>query len=275
MAPRIGVCSWSLKVSSVPELARLVREVGAESVQIGLGDPNHGSWEEGEGLAGALADSGLALSGAMIGFPGEDYTSPATIRRTGGFGNPETRARCLEIFRHAVDQTARLGLEILLSHAGFIPEHDDPARGPFLDTLREAGSYAGSRGVTFAMETGQETAELLRATLDELALPTVKVNFDPANMVLYDMGDPIRAIEILGPDIVHVHAKDARPPKTPGAWGEEVPLGEGVVGMERFLDALARVGFDGTIAVEREVGTQEERVAAIRQGIEVLRRILA
>ncbi len=42
---------------------------------------------------------------------------------------------------------------------------------------------------------------MLRLTLDELGLPNLKVNFDPANMLLYDMGDPIRAVEILGPDI--------------------------------------------------------------------------
>ena len=57
---------------------------------------------------------------------------------------------------------------------------------------------AAEKGVTIAFETGQETADLLRLTLDELKCDNLKVNFDPANMLLYDKGDPIRAVEILG-----------------------------------------------------------------------------
>ncbi len=268
---KLGVCSWSLQVSSVPELVRLAGEVGAEIVQVGLGDPNHGAWDEGGGFLTALRESGLELSGTMIGFPGEDYTTPATIRQTGGFGDPATRPERLETFKKAVDQTAELGLEILLSHAGFIPEVGDDGRSSFLDCLAEAGDFAASKGVTFAMETGQETADLLRATLDELRISSLKVNFDPANMILYDMGDPIRAIDILGPDIVHIHAKDANAPKAMGEWGEEVPLGAGQVGMERFVAALDKAGYRGPLVVEREVGDQAGRVADIRAGVELLR----
>jgi len=54
-------------------------------------------------------------------------------------------------------------------------------------------------------------------------------------MLLYDMGDPIRAVELLGPKIRSVHVKDARRPTTPGNWGEEVPIGEGEVGIRRFI----------------------------------------
>ena len=53
-------------------------------------------------------------------------------------------------------------------------------------------------------------------------------------MLLYDMGDPIRAVELLGPDIRSVHVKDAERPK-PGQWGEEVPLGEGEVNIPEFV----------------------------------------
>ena len=272
--PDLGVCSWSLQVESIPELTRLADEVGAAVVQIGLGDPTHGTWKEGGGFLGVLRESPLKLTGAMIGYPGEDYTSPRTIRKTGGFGDPGTRAERMKIFRQAVDQTAELGLTNLCSHAGFVPEPESPERASFLDCLREAGEYAASRGVVFAMETGQETAQLLRQTLDDLASGSLKVNFDPANMILYDMGDPIEAIRLLGPDIVHVHAKDARPPAKKGEWGEEVVLGEGSVGMKEFVIALAEVGYTGPLVVEREVGDQAQRARDIRTGIEVLRRVL-
>ena len=272
--PEIGVCSWSLKVSSVPELARLMKEVGAAVTQVALGDPNHASWKEGSGIVPALKGSHLEISGTMIGYPGEDYTTPETIRRTGGFGDPATREERLGIFRRAVDMTAELGAKLLASHAGFIPGPEDPARASFLDCLYEAAEYAEKKNVIFAMETGQETAELLRRTLDEIASPSLKVNFDPANMILYDMGDPIRAVEVLGPDIAHVHVKDALPPLRKGEWGEEVPLGEGKVGMQEFIEALAAADYSGPLIVEREVGDQAQRIEDIRRGVHLLRKLI-
>ncbi len=143
--PALGVCSWSLKVKSVPELASLMDTVGAQVAQVALGDPNHATWEEGAGFLDALKASSLDISATMIGYPGEDYTSPATIQATGGFGNPETRAVCLGIFRHAVNQTAELGVPILLSHAGFIPDPGEEARDGFLDCIAEAAEYAARR----------------------------------------------------------------------------------------------------------------------------------
>src|SRR6516162_2602935 len=212
----IGVCSWSLQVRSVPELQQLLERLRIDLVQIACGDPHHAAWEEGDRLPEAARAAGLRMTGAMLGFPGEDYTTPQTIQQTGGFGNPATRAERLERFRWALERTRALGLSDLMLHAGFIPEPGEADRRPFLDTLGKVSSLAQAKGVTVAFETGQETAELLRRTLDELKCPNLKVNFDPANMLLYDRGDPLRAVEILGPDIRSVHVKDANRPKTPG-----------------------------------------------------------
>ena len=143
------------------------------------------------------------------------------------------------------------------------------------DTLARAGGLAAEKGITLAFETGQETADLLRRTLDDLKAPNLKVNFDPANMLLYDMGDPIRAVEILGPDIRSVHVKDARRPATPGTWGEEVPLGQGEVDIPRFLRALKQAGYAGPLVVEREVGDQAGRLRDVADGLAYLRECLA
>ena len=132
-----------------------------------------------------------------------------------------------------------------------------------------------TKGITFAFETGQETADLLRRTLDDLKCPNLKVNFDPANMLLYDKGDPLRAVEILGPDIRSVHVKDAIRTKTPGTWGEEVPLGGGQVDIKQFVQTLKKVGYTGPLCIEREVGNQQERLADIAHGVRLLRQCLA
>jgi len=271
----LGVCSWSLQVKSVPELKRLLERLGVDVVQIACGDPHHAAWEEGDRLPEAARAAGFRMTGAMLGFPGEDYTTPQTIQDSGGFGNPATRAERLERFAWALDRTRALGLSDLMLHAGFIPEPGKPDRKPFLDTLARVADLAKGKGVTVAFETGQETADLLRLTLDELKCPNLKVNFDPANMLLYDKGDPLRAVEILGPDIRSVHVKDANRPTTPGAWGDEVPLGRGQVNIARFVQTLKKVGYRGPLCIEREVGNQEERLADVAHGIRYLKECLA
>ncbi|MCI0352940.1 MAG: sugar phosphate isomerase/epimerase, partial [Acidobacteriales bacterium] len=163
----------------------------------------------------------------------------------------------------------------LMLHAGFLPEPGEPDRKPFLETLAKAADLAKAKGITIAFETGQETADLLKLTLEELNRANVKVNFDPANMILYDKGDPIRAVEILGPHIKSVHVKDANRTKTAGTWGEEVPLGQGQVNIKKFIQTLKKVGFQGALCIEREVGDQEQRVADIAHGIKVLKECLA
>jgi sugar phosphate isomerase/epimerase len=270
----LGVCSWSLQVKSIPELERLLGELEVEYTQIACGDPHHASWVEGDAMPSAALSTDLKFTGAMLGFPGEDYTTPETIRLSGGFGPTGLRPQRLDRLTWAIERTRELGLLDLMLHAGFIPPSGDPDRRPFLDTLLKAARMAGDRSVTLAFETGQETADLLRQTLDELATPNLKVNFDPANMLLYDMGDPIRAVEILGPDIRSVHVKDAKRPRVKGQWGDEVPLGEGEVDIPRFILTLDSVGYRGPLSVEREVGDQPTRIKDIRAGLALLRSCL-
>src|SRR5213082_278875 len=263
----IGVCSWSLQVKSVPELKRFMDRLGIDVVQIACGDPHHASWAEGDAMPAAARAAGFRMSGAMLGFPGEDYTTPQTIQKSGGFGNPATRAERLERFQWALDRTRALGLSDMMLHAGFIPEPKHPDRKPFLDTLAKVSDLAKAKGITVAFETGQETADLLRRTLDDLKCPNLKVNFDPANMLLYDKDDPLRAVELLAPDIRGVHVKDANRPTTKGAWGEEVPLGRGHTNTRQFVKTLRKVGYRGALCIEREVGTQEERFRDIEHGV--------
>jgi L-ribulose-5-phosphate 3-epimerase len=270
----LGVCSWSLQVKSVPELKQFMDRLGIDVVQIACGDPHHAAWDEGDRLPEAARAAGFRMSGTMLGFPGEDYTTPQTIQKTGGFGDPATRAERLERFQWALDRTLALGLIDLMLHGGFIPEPGRPDRKPFLDTLARVSDLARAKGVTVAFETGQESADLLRRTLDELKCPNLKVNFDPANMLLYDKGDPLRAVEILGPDIRSVHVKDANRTKVPGTWGEEVPLGRGQANIRQFVQTLKKVGYQGPLCIEREVGDQEQRLADVAHGIRYLRECL-
>ncbi|HXD86062.1 MAG TPA: sugar phosphate isomerase/epimerase family protein [Urbifossiella sp.] len=271
----IGVCSWSLQVKNVPELKAFMDRLGIDVVQIACGDPHHASWDEGESMPAAARAAGFRISGAMLGFPGEDYTSPATIEKTGGFGDPATRGERLERLQWALARTQQLGLTDLMLHAGFIPEVGSAARKPFLDTLTKVAELGQAAGITVSFETGQETAALLRRTLDDLKCPNLKVNFDPANMLLYDKDDPLKVLELLAPDIRSVHVKDGNRPPRPGVWGDEVPLGRGQTNTKGFIKALKRIGYRGALCIEREVGTQEERFQDIEHGVRFLRECVA
>jgi len=273
--PRLGVCSWSLQVTSISELTGFLQTLQVDLVQLACGDPHHASWDEGDAMPAIARGAGFRICGTMLGFPGEDYTTPQTIQRTGGFGDPATRPERLERFRWGLERTRQLGVSDIMLHAGFIPEPGDPDRHAFLDVLGQVSALAQAAGVTVAFETGQETADLLRLTLDELRCPNLKVNFDPANMLLYDKGDPLRAVEILAPDIRSVHVKDAKRPTTPGTWGEEVPLGQGQVDIPAFIRTLQRVGYTGPLCIEREVGTQQQRADDILHGLRFVQAILA
>src|SRR5438477_2090225 len=146
----IGVCSWSLQVKSVPELKRLLDRLGVDVVQIACGDPHHAAWDEGDKLPETAKAAGFRLTGAMLGFPGEDYTTPQTIQKTGGFGNPATRAERLERLQWALNRTRDLGLSDLMLHAGFIPGPGNPDRKPFLDTLGKVSALAKDKNITVA-----------------------------------------------------------------------------------------------------------------------------
>jgi sugar phosphate isomerase/epimerase len=62
------------------------------------------------------------------------------------------------------------------------------------------------------------------------------------------------AVKVLAPWVKHLHVKDANRTRKPGTWGEEVPWGDGQVQTEAFLNTLKEVGFNGTLAIEREAG---------------------
>jgi L-ribulose-5-phosphate 3-epimerase len=270
----IGVCSWSLQVHSIAELKGFMDRLGTNLVQIACGDPHHAAWDEGDRMPEVALASGMRFGGAMLGFPGEDYTTPKHIERTGGFGDPATRPERLDRFRWALERTKALGLSDLMLHAGFIPEVGDPARKAFLDTLAKVGQLAAEKGVTVAFETGQESSTLLRRTLDDLKSPNLKVNFDPANMLLYDKDDPLKAVELLAPDIKTVHVKDANRPTVAGNWGEEVPLGQGQTNTREFLLTLKKVGYQGPLFIEREAGNQQQRFDDIAHGVRFIRSVL-
>lgn len=150
-----------------------------------------------------------------------------------------------------------------MMHVGFLDHTDAAYAKKFYDRVRALGDAAGEAGVTLLMETGQETAEELQRFVEKLNHPNVLLNFDPANLILYNKDEPLSALRRLAPWIRHIHIKDAVRTAVPGTWGSEVVWGEGQVNAFAFLNVLAEVGYEGAVAIEREAGEQRVRDIAI------------
>lgn len=258
MKRRIGVCSWSLRPSSARELAQRAAVTGVECVQLALDPVRTGAWDEAE-TVGVLSDAGLPIVSGMMATVGEDYSTLESIRETGGLRPDRHWLANLAAARANADLAARLGLRLVTFHAGFLP-HDprDPERASLIERLRAVADVFAERGVRVGLETGQETAATLLGVLRDLDRPSVGVNFDPANMILYGMGDPIEAMRALAPHILQVHIKDAVSSDRPGEWGGERPCGAGEVDWSAFFATIQSAGLWCDLVIERESG--ESRV---------------
>jgi len=205
-----------------------------------------------------------------MNFDYEDYTTLDTIKMTGGIAPDAQWPASGEAFAKAAKITAGLGSKYIMMHVGFL-DHSDPIYAKkFYDRVRHLGDCAGESGVTLLMETGQETAEDLQRFVETLNHPNVLLNFDPANLILYNKDEPMSAFRRLAPWVRHIHIKDAIRTKVPGTWGSEVVWGDGEVNPYAFLNTLADCGFNGALAIEREAG--EQRVKDISVAV---RRLLA
>jgi sugar phosphate isomerase/epimerase len=127
------------------------------------------------------------------------------------------------------------------------------------------------------LETGQETADELLRFIGDVQRDNLFVNFDPANMIMYGSGEPIEALNKVASYVRSVHCKDATWAERPGEeWGAEVPLGQGQVDMEKYLRALAEMGYDGALTIEREIAEdpvrQQEEIGNAVQLLERIKR---
>ncbi|MEO2093853.1 MAG: sugar phosphate isomerase/epimerase family protein [bacterium] len=253
---RLGACSWSLEADTPAVLARSLREVGVQSAQVGLDALTRGTWQAGF-LRAAFEDAGLAIASGMMGMLGEDYSTLATIRASGGLRPDASWAANFNAARASASCARELGLDLVSFHAGFLPHAaSDPERTKLIARLGAVADVFADEGLRLALETGQETAATLNSVLDELDRDNLGVNFDPANMILYAMGDPVEALRILAPRVLQIHIKDARSTETPGEWGREVPVGSGEVDWPAFFGASAEAGLACDLMIEREAGDQ-------------------
>lgn len=274
LSERLAVCSWSLQPTSADDLFEKLAATGISRLQIAL-DPIRenvgGAWKD---FHRRCAAQGVTCVSGMFATRGEDYSTLESIRRTGGVVPDEHWSENWSRIQADAELAHRLGLKFVTFHAGFLPEHEsDPAYARLLARIHQIADLFAARGLVLGFETGQETGETIKGFLRQLKSPNVGVNFDPANMLLYDQGDPVQTLRALGPWLRQCHVKDARRTKVTGTWGEEVVVGTGEVDWKDFFRTLAELRFAGPLCLEREAGNS--RVADIRAARDLIGQLTA
>jgi sugar phosphate isomerase/epimerase len=162
----------------------------------------------------------------------------------------------------------------LTTHIGHITtDQKDPMYVHMRDMTRRICDMLGERGIALGAEVGGlESARTLFDFIGDVDRSNLKVNFDPANALRAGGWDPIAELDVLQSYVVGVHLKDALALQSNGVWGDEVALGQGEIGVERFVAKLKEVGFKGPLIIEREGGP--DPIGDINRGAEILRRLI-
>lgn len=269
---RIGIVGDCLRMPP-RQAVRVARRLGVGGIQLyavsGELAPEAMTKERRCEFCRELADEGMELTALCGDLGGHGFARSEE--------NPGKIARTKQI----IDLASDLGTKIVTTHIGVIPSCLDHPRARAMEiACREVGDYAESRGIRLAIETGPETAVVLRDFIERTASPGIGVNFDPANLVMIHGEDPVLAVRTLAPWIVHTHAKDGVRMKScdpemvydafadggfqrllekTGALFEEKPLGEGSIDWTAYLLALSQSSYTGWLTIEREAGSDPER----------------
>jgi sugar phosphate isomerase/epimerase len=244
----------------------VAQELGIPTVQVHAPHKLTRTKQSADAFLGKCRAAGITVTCVFGGFEGESYADIPTTARTVGLVPLETRAARLKEMKEISDFARLLGCDCIGLHVGFVPEDTAGANyGGLLDTVRDLLDHAQNNRQRVHLETGQETADHLLEFIQNVGRDNLFINFDPANMILYGTGDPIEALRKVGHLVRSVHCKDARwaPAGQRGkAWGTEVALGDGDVGMETYLRTLKELGYTGPLTIEREIAHDRERQKA-------------
>src|SRR5436853_2188248 len=205
-------------------------------------------------LRQAVEKHQIEATSLVVGGPGKEvwdfYQGPLTI----GLVPRETRAARIAHIKKASDFAKQCDIAAVQTHCGFIPENpNDPVYKETIGALREVVGYCKNNGQNFRYETGQETPLTLVRAIQDVGFDNQGVNFDLANLILYGKANPVDAIELLGPYVQGIHAKDGMWPTNPKELGQEVPIGKGKVDFPRIIERLKQLNYRGAVTIEREI----------------------
>ncbi|MCL2349219.1 MAG: sugar phosphate isomerase/epimerase [Planctomycetaceae bacterium] len=257
----------------------VVRDLGIKTVHLHTPHKNSRTPEKAKEFLAKLDHYGIKITVVFCGFEGESYESIKITAGTVGLVPKATQAARLAESKEIADFAKLLEVDAVGSHIGFVP-HDTKSADyrEIVACVRDLCDHLKKNGQRLHLETGQESVEGLLDFIKDVGADNLFVNFDPANLIMYGIGDPIGALKKIGSYVRSVHCKDATATKgTPGIdWGAEVPFGKGEVDAEAFLRTLQEVGYDGPLTIEREIPQEPARQKEeIGQAVTLIRQLKA
>ena len=239
----------------------VAKDLGVPSIQLHTPHAAGRTPQAAEKFLRQIDECGIELTCVFGGFDGESYADIPTVEKTIGLVPVATRSARLIEMKEISDFTRLLGCNTIGLHIGVVP-HDTQSReyADVIEVTRQICDHAQYNEQNVHLETGQESADALMAFISDTQRNNLFINFDPANMILYGMGEPIPALRQVGSHVRSVHCKDATWSDQPGkTWGCEVPLGQGQVDMRAYLTTLKEIGYRGPLTIEREIPQDRER----------------
>ncbi|MFI3256877.1 MAG: sugar phosphate isomerase/epimerase family protein [Spirochaetales bacterium] len=248
---------------SIIPLLQQVKDFGFKTCQISTYVPSLYTKENADKINDFCAKNDLKVTMMWAGWPGKcewDFVNgPSTV----GLVPLNVRQERCDIIKQGSDFAKLLGVDLVASHAGFIPEDmSDPLYISLIETLKDIALHCKKNGQDFCFETGQETPITLLRTIQDIGTDNLGINLDPANLIMYGKGNPIDSLGIFGKYIKGIHVKDGKYPTDGKELGIEVPVGEGDVNMPLFISRLKESGYKGALTIEIELDRRTEEKAA-------------
>ncbi len=208
----------------------------------------------------AMAQTGFTVTALWAGWSGPcewNFTGgPATI----GLVPAAYRFVRYQELITASDFAEKIGVDHIITHAGFIPENPDhPDFNGLVCTLRNLCNYMKAKGQSFLFETGQETPVTLLRTIQAIGTGNVGINFDTANLIVYGKANSLDALETVGPYVMELHIKDGLYPVDGMELGVETPAGQGKANFPAIIKKLKELGYQGSLTIEREISGEAQR----------------
>lgn len=249
-----------------------VHELGLPTMQLGTEDLSDAQLER---VTAAMKKFEIEITALNTAGPGpavwDFYQGPETI----GLVPRQYRQARIEHLKRASDFAKKAGIPAIHSHLGFIPENpNDPLYGETVSAVREVASHVKSNGQILLYETGQETPVTMLRCISDVGLDNQFVNLDTANLILYGMGNPVDALDVIGLLVRGMHAKDGFFPTDPRHLGKEVPIGQGKVDFPLLFKKLKTLDYQGPVTIEREISGPQQ-MKDIRKEIVYLQKLIA
>ena len=219
-------------------------------------------------------EEGFRRSEEIINLLKKYDLSPNSLFTTynNGIIDPKNRAENLVSICRQMNWAKRYGIQYILCHVGELPENDEECCSGFVASLKQLAAFAAENQQYFLFETGSIPLESLLKIFTEVNHPHLGYNFDPANVMYYNLPDsPDKMLDELAPWIKAVHCKDGVRPAPGQQFGKETVLGEGETRFAELITKLLNSGFDGPFIIEREIPIGPEQRRDISNAVQLLK----